>query len=167
MEEVLLLFSRSFMSNSFQLHGLHTVRQASLSFTISQSLLKLMSIESMMPSNHLSPPYPAFIFPESGSFPMSQLFSSGGQGIGASASTSVLPMNIQGQFPEQSFYVCSVDQSCLTFCGPMDCNLLGSSAHGIFQARIPEWIAISFSRESSQPRNRTHISSIGRWILYH
>ena len=41
------------MSNSFQLHGLHTVRQASLSFTISWSLLRLMSTESMMPFNHL------------------------------------------------------------------------------------------------------------------
>ena len=70
-----------------------SVHQASLSFTISPSLLKLMSTESVMPSNHLSPPSPALIFPESGSFPMSQLFSSGGQGIGASASASVLPSN--------------------------------------------------------------------------
>ena len=72
------------------------VCQASLSFTVSQRLIKLMSIESMVQSNHLSPPSPALIFPESGSFTMSQLFSSGGQGIGASASASVLPVNIQG-----------------------------------------------------------------------
>ena len=36
-------------------------------------------------------------------------------------------------------------QSCLTFCNPMDCSLLGSSVHGIFQARILEWVALSFS----------------------
>ena len=77
--------------------------QASLSFTISWSLLKLTSIESVMPSNHLllchpfsSCPQP---FPASGSFPMSWLFTSGGQSIGASVSTSVLPMNIQDWFP--------------------------------------------------------------------
>ena len=77
--------------------------QASLSFTISWILLKLMSIESVMPSNHLSlcRPFSSCLqsFPvfsnESESFLMSQLFASGGQSIGASASASVLPMNIQ------------------------------------------------------------------------
>ena len=43
----------------------------------------------------------------------------------------------------------------------------GSSFHGIFPAKILEWVAISFSRGSSWPRDRTHISCIGRWILYH
>ena len=43
----------------------------------------------------------------------------------------------------------------------------GSSLHGIFQARILEWVAISFSRESSQPRDWICVSFIGRWILYH
>ena len=74
-------------------------RQASLSITNSWSLLKLMSIESVMPSNHLLLCHPLIllpsIFPASGSFPMSQFFTSGGQNIGASASTSVLPMNTQ------------------------------------------------------------------------
>ena len=77
-------------------------RQASLSFTISQSLLKLMSIESMMPSNRLILCCPLLlpsIFPASGYFQMSQFFASVGQSIGASASASVLPMNIQGLFP--------------------------------------------------------------------
>ena len=46
-----------------------------------------------------------------------------------------------------------VAQSCPTLCNPMDCSLLGSSVHGIFQARVLEWIAISFSRGSSQPRD--------------
>ena len=50
-------------------------------------------------------------------------------------------------------------QSCLTLCDPMDCSLQGSSVHGIFQARVLEWIAISFSRGSSQPRDRTRVSS--------
>ena len=52
----------------------------------------------------------------------------------------------------------------------MDCSQPGSSVHGIFQARILEWVAISFSRESSQPRDQIHISyvaCIGMWILYH
>ena len=50
---------------------------------------------------------------------------------------------------------------------PMDCSLPGTSDHGIFQAGIVEWIAISFSRGSSQPRDRTCISCTGRQILYH
>ena len=41
------------------------------------------------------------------------------------------------------------------------------SVHGIFQAKVLEWVAISFSRGSSQPRDRTRVSCIGRWILYH
>ena len=73
--------------------------QASLSITNSRSLHKLISIESVMPSNHLILCLPLLFclqsFPESGSFQMSQLFSSGGQSIGVSASISVLPMNIQ------------------------------------------------------------------------
>ena len=69
--------------------------QASLSFTISQSVLKLMSIESVTPSNHLILCHPFLllpsIFPSIRSFPMSWLFTSGGQNIGTSASVSVLP----------------------------------------------------------------------------
>ena len=42
---------------------------------------------------------------------------------------------------------------CPTLCDPLDCSLLGSSIHGIFQARVLEWVAISFSRGSSQPRD--------------
>ena len=80
-----------------------TACQVSLSFIISQSLLKFVSIESMMPSNHLILCYPFLllpsIFPASGSFPLSQFFASGGQSIGVSASASVLPMNIQDWFP--------------------------------------------------------------------
>ena len=78
-----------------------TARQASLPFTVSQSLLKLMIIKSMMPSisSHLSSLSPLALNlcqPAPGSFPMSQLFTSHGQSVGASASASVLvlPMNI-------------------------------------------------------------------------
>ena len=53
-----------------------------------------------------------------------------------------------------------VAQSCLTLCNLMDCSLPGSSAHGIFQARILEWVAISFSRRSSRPRDWTQVSRI-------
>ena len=49
----------------------------------------------------------------------------------------------------------------------MDCSIPGSSVHGISQARILEWVAISFSRESSQHRGQIHIFCIGRQILYH
>ena len=74
--------------------------QASLSFTISQSLLKLMSIDSMMPSNHLIP-FSSCLqsFPASRSFAMSQIFTSDGHSIGASALASVFPVNIQDWFP--------------------------------------------------------------------
>ena len=58
-----------------------------------------------------------------------------------------------------------VPQSCPTLGDPMDCSLLGSSAHGIFQARILEWVAISFSREPSRPRDWTQVSlTVGRWF---
>ena len=89
-------------------------RQASLSFTISQSLLKLMSIESVNHPTILSSVTLFYSCPQSfsalGSFPMSQLFTLGGQGIRASALASVPPMNIQdwspsgwtGLFPLQS-----------------------------------------------------------------
>ena len=80
-----------------------TAHQASLSFTLSCSFLKLMSIELMMPSNHLILCHPLLLLPSvvsaSGSFPVSWPFASGGQSIGASASPSVFPMNIQAWFP--------------------------------------------------------------------
>ena len=78
--------------------------QASLSFTVSWSLLKFMSTELVMPSNHLILCGPLFLLTSifyllSGSFPTSQLFTSGGQSIGASALASALPMYIHGWFP--------------------------------------------------------------------
>ena len=49
--------------------------------------------------------------------------------------------------------LCLVAQSCLTLCNPMDCSLPAFSAHGIFQARIMEWVAISFSKLNNQGDN--------------
>ena len=77
--------------------------QASLSITNSGSLIKFMFFESVMPSNHLILCRPLLLLPsicpESGSFPMSQFFASGGQSIGVSALASALLMNIQDGFP--------------------------------------------------------------------
>ena len=78
-------------------------RQASLSITNSRSLLKLISIDSVTHPTISSSviPFSSCLqsFPASGSFPVSQLFTSGGQSIGVSASASVLPMNIQDRSP--------------------------------------------------------------------
>ena len=64
--------------------------------------------------------------------------------------------------------VCVHDNSFQTLCNPMDHNLPGSSVHGILQARILEWVVISFSRGSSPPRNQSRVSDIscmGRQVL--
>ena len=80
-----------------------TTRQASLSITNCQSLLKLMSIESVMPSNHLILCHPLLlppsIFPSIRVYSNESVFTSGGQSIGLSASESVLPMSIHDWYP--------------------------------------------------------------------
>ena len=68
---------------------------------------------------------------------------------------------------KEPYCCCLVIQPCLTLCGPTDCRWPSSSVHGIFQARILEWVAIPFSRGSFQPKDQTQVSCIGRWILYH
>ena len=73
------------------------VCQASLFFPVSHTLLKLMSAESVMPSNHLTLCLPLLYLPSI--FPSIRVFASSGQSIGASASASVLPMNSPGWFP--------------------------------------------------------------------
>ena len=62
--------------------------------------------------------------------------------------------------PEFVTFESEVAQLCLTLCDPIDCSLPGSSVHGIFQTIVLEWIAISFSKGSSQPRARTQVSHI-------
>ena len=52
-------------------------------------------------------------------------------------------------------------------CNPRDCSPPGPSVHGISQTRVLEWAATSSSRASSPPRDRTHVSCTGRWVLYH
>ena len=100
--------------------------QASLSFTISQSLLKLVSIESEMLSNHLI------------------------------LCCSLLLLS--SIFPSISKAL--VTQLCPILSNPMNCSPPGSSVHGIFQARILESVAISYSRGSSRPRDGTHVSCV-------
>ena len=88
---------------TLQRHEPHTAHQASLSITNCRSLPRPMSIESVMPPKHLSLCCPFLllpsIIPASGCLQMSQFFTSGGQSIGVSASTSVLPMNTQDWSP--------------------------------------------------------------------
>ena len=104
LKEILVVCSsHSAVSDSLQPRELQHARLPSLSFTISWSLLSFMSIESVMLSNHLilccSLLLLPSILPSIRVFPMSRLFTSGGQSIGASALASVLPVNIQGWFP--------------------------------------------------------------------
>ena len=61
--------------------------------------------------------------------------------------------------------MCMHAQLCSTLCDPMDCSPPISTVHGILQAGILEWIAISYFRGSSQPKNLTHVSCFGRQIL--
>ena len=72
------------------------------------------------------------------------------------------PITLWFQLFSPSFHMkwSEVAQSCPTLCNPMDCSLPGSFIHGIFQARELEWVAISFSRGSSWPRDRTRVSGI-------
>ena len=93
-------FSHSVVSDSLRPHGLQPARLPCPSPT--PKVHSTMSIESVMPSNHLIVCHPLLlpsIFPASGSFQMSHLFASGSQSIGVSASASVLPMSIQDWFP--------------------------------------------------------------------
>ena len=112
--------------------------QASLSFTISQSLLKLMSMESVMSFNHLILCRPLLLLPSI--FAIIRVFSN--ESVFTSGGTHA--------------------QSSPTLTTPWT-SVPGSSVHGIFQARILVWVTIFFSRGSSQPRDQTCIS----WHLPH
>ena len=101
--------------------------QASLSIINSRILLKPMSIESVMPSNHLILCRPLLLLPLI--FPSIRVFSN----------EPVLRIRWLKYWIIES----EVAQSCLTLCDPMDCSLPGSSVHGIFQARVLEWLAIT------------------------
>ena len=89
--------------------------------------------------------------------------------LGLQSLAQFLPHPIKAAV-EMTLHAClhaKLFQSCPTLLDPMGCSLSGSSVHRIPQARILEWVAIFSSRESSQPRDRTCISCIGRQILYH
>ena len=73
------------------------------------------------------------------------------------------PPKISCPCPSES----EVTQSCPPLCDPTDCSLRGFSIHGIFQARVPEWVAISFARGYSRPGVRTQVSSIVTRRFYH
>ena len=147
----MLLFSCPIMSDSLQLHGLKHARLPCPSLSpgvCSDSCLWSPWYHPTISSSVI----PLFScpqsFPASRYFPMSQLFASGCQNIGVCLCVCVL-----------------VAQWCLTLCHPMDCSLPGSAVHGILQARILEWVAITFSRRSSQPRDQTWLSHIaGRFF---
>ena len=66
-----------------------------------------------------------------------------------------------------NYCLCSVAQLCQTLSDPMESSPPDSFVHGIFHTRILEWVAIFYSRGTSQPRNQICISCIDRWILYH
>ena len=71
------------------------------------------------------------------------------------------------RFYTEPLCCCWLAQSCPTLCDPTDCSPPDSSVHGILQAGILEWVAVPSSRGSSQLGDRTCVSCIGRWILYH
>ena len=68
--------------------------------------------------------------------------------------------NIKKRWQEYTESESEVAQSCPTLCDPMDCSLPGFSVHGVFQARVLEWVAIAFSRGSSRPKDRSQVSCI-------
>ena len=80
--------------------------------------------------------------------------------------TAAIPTWVSVSPSSYLYYCCSLAAKlCTTLCSAMDSSPPGSSAHAIFQARILEWVAISFSRGSFQPRNRTHVSCLaGRFF---
>ena len=90
-------------------------------------------------------------------------------GVTESDTTEATQQQQQPQPPWASLSskVSEVTQSCPTLCDPTDCSLQASPSMGFFQARVPEWLAISFSRGSSQPRDLTQVSRItrGRFTL--
>ena len=168
----MLLFSHSFRLFATPWTA---ARQASLSFTNSWSLLKLISIELVRPSNHLILCHPFLLLPSI--FPSIRVFSN--KSVFHirwpkywSFSFSVSPSNeysrlisfrmdwlnlltVQGTLKSLAAAAAKSLQSCPTLCDPIDGSPPGSSVPGILQAGILEWVAMSFSRESSRPRDQT------------
>ena len=74
--------------------------------------------------------------------------------------------NITYEYTTVYYCCCLVAKSWSTLCNPMDCSSPGFPVHWTSHLRILEWVAISFSRGSSWPRDQTCVSCTGRWILY-
>ena len=134
------------MSDSLRPHGT-VAHQASLSITNSWSLLKLMSIESVMPSNHLILCHPFLLLPSI--FPSFRVFSN--ESVLCirwpkywSFSFSVSPSN-EYSGPISLPGAAKSLQSCPTLCNPIDGSLPGSAVPGILQARTLEWVAMETS----------------------
>jgi len=85
----------------------------------------------------------------------------------SSSSLCFLKIYFLKYFMITPYHCCLFAQLYLTLWPPWTVGPPGSSVHGILQASILEWVAISFSRRSSQPRDQTHFSCIGKWVLYH
>ena len=124
----------------------HGLQDTMLPCPISQSFLRFMSIESVILS-HCLPPLSPFAF----SLSQHRVFSFGATYQLWSSQSTIERVALE----QHSVCMCaqSVTQSYPTLGDPMDCSPPGSSVHGIFQARILEWAAISFSNRSSQPRD--------------
>ena len=151
-----------------------------LSFTISWSLLKLMSIELVMPYNHLILCYLLLLLPSI--FPSIRVFSnellhirwpkywnfsfsiSRSNEYSGLISFGIDRFDLLGSLETLEIYFLLAIfyslQSCLTLCHPVDCSPLDFSVHGILHARILEWIARPSSKGSSPPRDQTRISYI-------
>ena len=153
---------------------------------VNHQLLEFNQTHVHWVGNAIQPSHPVVPFsscpqslPASESFPVSQLFAWGGQSTGVSSLASFLAKNTQDWSPlEWTGWISlqskglsrvfsnttvkwsEVSQSCPTLCDPIDCCLPGSSIHGIFQARVLEWVAISFSTGSSWPKDWTLVSYI-------
>ena len=89
-----------------------------------------------------------------------RLQSMGSQRVGQNCVTSLFTIIKLMYYNKKTKGIVKVAQSCLTLCNPMNCRLTGSSVHGILQARILGWVALPFSRGSSQPRDQTQVSNI-------
>ena len=121
-----------------------------------------MSLPPTLPHSCLllPPSPPPFRLPSSSSFPSLSPFLPPSLPSFLSSFFSFFAVSTHFLSHFFSFYLClklkvKVTQSCLTLCDPMDYTV-----HGILQARILEWVAVPFSRGSSQPRNRTQVSCI-------
>ena len=100
--------------------------------------------------------FPSFVARFGNGTPLHLFIQSRNLAFSSSSNQSLHPINLP------PWCACMYDQSYVTLCDPVDCCPPASSAHRIFQARVLEWVAISYSRGSSQPKDQTQISCIGR-----